>query len=185
MNFTASALKTNASARPNVTVPYTPQKRIELLQKENDALRELLRSEEHQNRQHVFEAERLQRVIDDLHRQNSAQAMEIAVLNARPVHEDTGFMLNGRSVMAMVSHQREITMAALTGTSRSSSIVTVRQEAMYEVARRCPWLSLPEIARLFYRDHTTVLHALREWPKKAKKLGIPVHPLGRERSGDA
>lgn len=48
------------------------------------------------------------------------------------------------------------------GISRKRAIVKPRQALMWEVKRQWPKTSLPEIGRIFGgRDHTTVLHAIR------------------------
>lgn len=51
--------------------------------------------------------------------------------------------------------------AGVTGHTRISHIVTARQMLMWEVKRKFN-LAQTEIGRLFGRDHTTVLHAVRK-----------------------
>jgi len=53
-----------------------------------------------------------------------------------------------------------ITGEELRGKLRSQRVVRARQIAMY-LARELTGLSLPQIARSFSRDHTTVMHAVR------------------------
>jgi chromosomal replication initiator protein len=56
-----------------------------------------------------------------------------------------------------------VSESELLGRSRQARIVQARQAAMYTL--RCgAGLSLPRIARIFERDHTTVLHAIRKTP---------------------
>lgn len=69
------------------------------------------------------------------------------------------------------------TLANLRGPSRNRRLVAIRMHVMYEIRRRCDGISLPRIARLMNRDHTTVMHALREWPKKAAALNLPCEKL--------
>ena len=60
----------------------------------------------------------------------------------------------------------------------SKTVVIARHHAQYEIKRRCPWMSSTEIAKIFGgKDHSTILYAIREWPKKAAILGIPCLPL--------
>lgn len=48
------------------------------------------------------------------------------------------------------------------GRSRLVNIVRARHEAIWLVKSHRPWMSLPEIGRIFNIDHTTVLHAIRK-----------------------
>lgn len=48
------------------------------------------------------------------------------------------------------------------GRSRLVNIIRARHEAIWLVKSHRPWMSLPEIGRIFNIDHTTVLHAIRK-----------------------
>lgn len=52
------------------------------------------------------------------------------------------------------------------GSRRTDNIVKPRQLAMYEVYRQRPDMSYPAIARIFNRDHTTVMHAVKKIEKE-------------------
>lgn len=93
-----------------------------------------------------------------------------------------GAQINGRTVLAEVSQRREMPIEHIIGYGRQRAIVEVRQEAMYEVASRCPWLSLPQLGNLFKRDHTTIINALQAWPRKARLKGIHVPPIYLKRA---
>lgn len=80
-------------------------------------------------------------------------------------------------IMSRMATVYDLTVADLRGPRRQRDLILARHHIMYEVSRACPHLSLPQIGRLFDRDHTTVLHALRAWPAKAATVGIPVQPL--------
>ena len=54
-----------------------------------------------------------------------------------------------------------VTVDEVLGKSRQGHILEVRHRAMVEVARRFPWMSYPQMGRLFRRDHTTIISALR------------------------
>lgn len=56
----------------------------------------------------------------------------------------------------------------LLGLARQRSIVRARYAAMREVHRAYPGKSYPELARIFRRDHTTVMYALGALKKKPK-----------------
>ena len=93
-----------------------------------------------------------------------------------------GHRFTGREIIAEISVKREMPIVAITGTSRRLSIVEVRYEAIYEVTRRCPWMSLDDIGRLFgRREHSTVKYACQKWPSIAARKGMPSPlPLNRE-----
>jgi chromosomal replication initiation ATPase DnaA len=70
-----------------------------------------------------------------------------------------------KRIVAMISRRHNIPVADILSPSRLATHVAARQEAMAAIYLRMPELSLPRIARVFNRDHTTVLHAI-------KKLGV-------------
>ncbi len=66
------------------------------------------------------------------------------------------------SIMDTTAAYFDVTIDELCGPSRSRSLVTARQVAMY-LCRELTELSLPKIGQLFGgRDHTTVMHAERK-----------------------
>jgi hypothetical protein len=71
----------------------------------------------------------------------------------------------------------EVSLGEIRGPRRNAMLIIARHHIIYEVARTCPHLSLSMIGRLFNRDHTSILHAIRHWPEKAAKLGLPVKKL--------
>jgi len=103
------------------------------------------------------------------------EALQIAINEMK-----NGSQITARSVMAEISALRGIPLKTILSTSRKRAVLLARHEAIYEVARRCPWMSTPEIGKVFGRDHTTIIHALTYWPDKASRIGISVLPLGRE-----
>lgn len=64
------------------------------------------------------------------------------------------------SVVQRVADRYGIKYEDLIGPSRSRAITPIRQEAMWE-CRRQTERSYPQIARIFHRDHTTVIHGAR------------------------
>ena len=72
------------------------------------------------------------------------------------------------------------TVAMVKGPFRNRYLVACRWHVAYEIHRRT-LLSLPGTGRVMGgKDHTTLIHAIRGWPAKAAKLGIPCKPLGGE-----
>ena len=65
----------------------------------------------------------------------------------------------------------DVTVADVMGRSRYQYIVDVRHLAMVEVAKRFPWMSYPQMGRLFGgRDHSTIMHALRKFGALQKRM---------------
>lgn len=69
-----------------------------------------------------------------------------------------------QSIMRDVCRKHGLTMEELRGTTRRRDIVHARQECFYrmrtEVTALGRPLSLPRIARLFGRDHSTIVHGI-------------------------
>jgi chromosomal replication initiator protein len=65
-------------------------------------------------------------------------------------------------IMSQTANYFGFSLIDLTGASRSRSLVTARQVAMY-LCRELTDLSLPKVGQAFGgRDHTTVMHAERK-----------------------
>lgn len=65
----------------------------------------------------------------------------------------------------------DVTVADVMGRSRFQYIVDVRHLAMVEVSKRFPWMSYPQMGRLFGgRDHSTVMHALKKFGALQKRM---------------
>lgn len=68
-----------------------------------------------------------------------------------------------RSIIEKISQIHGISYAEIMGRSRVRPIVAARQAAMFEVHKRRPDLTLPQLGKIFGgKDHTTVLHAIRK-----------------------
>ena len=67
-----------------------------------------------------------------------------------------------RRILATVARMHGMTVEDLKGPRRTARVVRARQDAMAAVWLNCSKLSLPAIGRIMRRDHTTVLHALRQ-----------------------
>lgn len=72
---------------------------------------------------------------------------------------------DAKQIVIATAREHGMPLAWILGPRRNTCIVRARQEAMARVYDSCHGMSLPQIARLFNRDHTTVLHAV-------KKLGV-------------
>lgn len=79
----------------------------------------------------------------------------------RPVHADARLGLNILQVMQAVVLESGMSAGDMMSTSRHRRFSWPRQVAMWAIDRYCPEYSYPEIAYVFRKDHTTVMHAIR------------------------
>ncbi|NBV95859.1 MAG: chromosomal replication initiation protein DnaA, partial [Actinobacteria bacterium] len=78
------------------------------------------------------------------------------------ITDASGPEISASLIMAQTANYFGVTLDDLTGVSRSRTLVTARQIAMY-LCRELTDLSLPKIGQQFGgRDHTTVMHADRK-----------------------
>ncbi len=78
------------------------------------------------------------------------------------IPNETGPEITGPAIMLETAKFYSVTIEDLTGQSRTRTLVTARQVAMY-LCRELTDLSLPKIGEMFGgRDHTTVMHADRK-----------------------
>lgn len=68
-------------------------------------------------------------------------------------------------IIADVAERTGISVTAILGRGRTRAVADARAQAMAEVRHRLH-LSYPEIGRVFDRDHTTVIQAVR-------RIGLP------------
>lgn len=64
------------------------------------------------------------------------------------------------AVIAAIARQHDVTVAEIMSDRRDRHVVHARRAAMTAIYRQFPD-SLPQIGRLFRRDHSTVMHNLR------------------------
>ena len=82
------------------------------------------------------------------------------------------------AVAADVAQKYGVSLQEVMSTSRLKKLVTARHAAWAEVARRFPWISSPQLARMFKRDHSTILYALH----KHKVEGRGLHSISARRA---
>lgn len=78
------------------------------------------------------------------------------------VRYERGEHTSSKSIITAVAISHGFTHADIVGRSRKHNVVAARQEAVVAVNKKYPMKSLPELGRLFDRDHTTILHFLRK-----------------------
>jgi chromosomal replication initiation ATPase DnaA len=69
------------------------------------------------------------------------------------------------NIIVGVSVATGISIRGIMSRARSKSVARARQLAMRRLYDVGPEWSMPRVGRVFERDHTTVLHALRVWPE--------------------
>jgi chromosomal replication initiator protein len=84
---------------------------------------------------------------------------EIVLKDLMPDDEER--TITPATIMSTTAHYFHLTKEDITGSNRSANVALARQVAMY-LCREKTDLSLPKIAALFGRDHTTVMHAYRK-----------------------
>lgn len=68
-------------------------------------------------------------------------------------------------IIDRVCVEMEVSEEELRSRSRTKHVARARQLAMRRLYDEGPEWSMPRVGRVFDRDHTTVLHALRVWPE--------------------
>lgn len=97
----------------------------------------------------------------NLNRQGVDLSLAEVVLKDLLTDDDTG-EITVATIMAQTADYFGLSIEDLSGTSRSRTLVTARQTAMY-LCRELTDMSLPKIGDAFGgRDHTTVMHANRK-----------------------
>lgn len=81
-------------------------------------------------------------------------------------------------IIVEVARSHGVSLNDILCAGRSRDIVRIRHEAMYLCARDTPH-SLPAMGRRFCRDHTTIIHGIRQ---HAKRNGLPL-PRGMTPEG--
>ena len=67
-----------------------------------------------------------------------------------------------KKIIAHVAAKHDLKAEEILGEGKSRPIVTARWEAILLVHRTNPGWSLPKLGRIFKRDHTSILNALRQ-----------------------
>ena len=91
---------------------------------------------------------------------NERISMELAQKLIEPFYQTRNVMLDANVIIERVCHYFGITVDEMLGKSRAKQYVNPRQIAMY-LSRTKTSLSLPELGRVFQRDHSTVLSAVQ------------------------
>lgn len=67
-----------------------------------------------------------------------------------------------RRIITIVAEEYGLTYGDIIGHRRTRRYVQARFEAIAEVKRQKPHLTLPQLGKAFNRDHTSILHALQK-----------------------
>lgn len=112
---------------------------------------------------------------------NSAPPPTVPMQQFPPIAMPSGPRARARAIIKDVAEQRGFTPGELRNNRRHIALVNARREAMARVYVECPELSLPQIGRLFDKDHTTVMSALRKAGVYGSKASEKAAPATDER----
>jgi Bacterial dnaA protein helix-turn-helix len=84
----------------------------------------------------------------------------------RPSQTQFQYQTPAREALQAVSTRTRVPITDILGRDRRPPIAAARHEAIWRVRLVTGW-SLPRLARFFKRDHTTVLHSVREMEKRS------------------
>lgn len=76
-----------------------------------------------------------------------------------------------RQIVIEVATKHGFTVNEMVSHRRARPLVIARHEAMWRCFKETP-CSLPQIGRLFDRDHTTVLHAIRKHEQRMHEVTV-------------
>lgn len=72
-----------------------------------------------------------------------------------------------KAIIAEVALKHGFAVEDILGRSRVKGLIVARHEAIHEVAKARPSMSLPQLGRIFNRDHSTILSALNKFRDRA------------------
>lgn len=97
------------------------------------------------------------------HEFDSLQA-NLAEVRERWARQSSGDLVGvaARDIAAGVAALHGYTLAEIVGKRQNKEIIAARHDAIKAVADARPDMSLPQVGKIFHRDHTSILHALRK-----------------------
>jgi hypothetical protein len=105
--------------------------------------------------------------IFGLHLEDQIRGLRFQFYTVAPPFVDA---IHAKLLVAEITHKHKLELADVYGPSRQVVHVAARHEAMVAVRRACPRWGLKKIGNFFGgRDHTTVLHALKQFGKNETK----------------
>lgn len=103
------------------------------------------------------EAERRAREEEE----RAREATAILVSQFREI-EIVGGKKSVRQIICDVAIEHGVRVDDILGVTRNAKITKARHAAIYRARQERPDMSLPQIGRVFRRDHTSILHAIRK-----------------------
>ncbi len=147
--FIAHSENTMRNAKPKFSEPKPIVRTIQQIRAENRKRAELKREAELEALRVKAEAEAEERRL---------QAKAVAEYRCIDVLE---VKTPAKKIIAQVAALHGLSVREVLSNRRNRPVVEARFDAIKAVADIRPDMSLPQIGRLFGRDHTTILHALR------------------------
>lgn len=119
------------------------------MEAEKAAIAEHARKEAERAEQWRRTVENRRRQAEEIEAQEHAEAMKDAPPSVR-------------SIIARIEVEYGLPEGSIVSGSRKAPVVKARFEAMARAREARPDLSLPALGRIFQKDHTTLIHALRK-----------------------
>ena len=74
-----------------------------------------------------------------------------------------------RAIIKLVSLKHGVGVRDIISNDRFPRVVAARHHAIWLVHTHCPWLSIPDVGRIFDRDHTTILYVISKVTGKRER----------------
>lgn len=104
---------------------------------------------------------------------------EITQLYKLVVDQDRSSNARVRGIINLCASRHDVGSDDILGRAQCEALVKARQQAMWLAAKETS-LSLTSLGKLFFRDHTTVIHAIR---RENDRTGENVRGLGGRKKG--
>lgn len=156
---------------------YNPAflRRVAKKHEQQERIRQRDRDIEERRKQRELDARKriadLNRILDEDERKaaeekarreaEAARLVDEAVARYQCVH-NTDAKRSAKDIIREVCLGTGWTLADIVGERRHKDLVVVRHACIYAVAKEYPDKSLPALGRIFKRDHSSILHALRK-----------------------
>jgi chromosomal replication initiation ATPase DnaA len=92
---------------------------------------------------------------------------ELILSGARAAPPAEHLLPSPAAILREVADRHGVSLASILGQGRAAELVAARHEAVALVHAARPDLSLPALGRIFKRDHTSILNALRRAKARA------------------
>lgn len=118
--------------------------------------------EQRKRERQALEQEALARKAKELREKLVREKTELLVQRFHGFREPNTELVTAKDIIHRIAAETGVPYRDIIGVRRSHPIIHARFLAIRAVADAKPHMSLPAIGRVFNRDHTSILHALRK-----------------------